>query len=165
MSNAEDAANRQSGDRANVQIAQDVNRYLNRYVNIADAKAGALLATDLAVGSSALRFSSDCWLADLVNGTSLVALVLSLTVAGTVLFPRLPKGKKGLIFWEDIREHDTLASYADKFRESKDEELVAQYLSQNWYVSKVLHSKHRLVRWATGLFVAGVLLHTAAFLP
>lgn len=164
MDNTEDTDQPQADQRPNVQIAQDVNSYLNRYVNIADAKAAALLATDLAVGSSALRMSSEQSSTNLVNGLAIAAITFSLLAAGAVLFPRLPKGSRGLIFWEDIREYNSLSSYSEEFRTSTDEELAAQYVSQNWHISRVLNSKHTLLRWSTGLFLIGVLLHATAYL-
>ncbi len=145
-------------------FGKDVNDYLNHYVTLTDTKAGALLAGSVAVG--ALLLSKD-WPAITGPGqcARAVALVLLAVAAGHslwVIYPRLPSGRRGLIFWEDIRCHPDLDSYRAAVQQLDEAKVEQEYAAQNFFVAPVVHRKmeltQRVIRW----FVAGLAMAAIA---
>ena len=144
-------------------FGKGVNDYLNHHVTLADAKAGAILAGSLALGGGLLNHvpASDPYR---LFAVSLALLAISAAVCAFVVFPRLPSGGRGLIFWEDIRSRTTPESYAAEVARLEPGAVESEYALQNWYVSQVLHDKHRFIRWAIRAFVVGVILAGLSFL-
>jgi hypothetical protein len=139
-------------------FGKDVNDYLNHYVTVADAKAGAVLAADVAI--AVLIFDRNAFAGDryFLLRASLGFLVLSAGICASVIFPRLPSGKTGLVFWEDIRNRKTLVEYARDVAVANAAAIEREYASQNWFVSHVLHKKYRLLQAAIVAFGVGVAL-------
>jgi hypothetical protein len=138
-------------------FGKGVNDYLNHYVMVADAKAGAILAANLALGAALLDNKAETdplWR----FAAALSMLALSSLICMFVIVPRLPGGGEGPIFWEDIRKRGSLAVYSSQLRSLDDDDVEREYASQNWHVSRLLHKKFRSVQWAIGTFGLGVAL-------
>jgi len=139
-------------------FGKGVNDYLNHYVTLTDSKAGALLAAAVAVGALLL---SDGWHAltdegKLARAAALLLLAAASACAASVIFPRLPSGRRGVVFWEDIRSHSELADYVQAVGELDDTGVELEYAAQNYFVSDVVHRKMSTTRVAIGLFLAGI---------
>src|SRR5438270_792187 len=95
-------------------FGKGVNDYLNLYVTLADAKAAGFLAAALTVGAALFKVHPSTSLGNLVWWSALGALSGSSAASSFAIFPRLPSGRRGLIFWEDIRSHATFDDYQNK---------------------------------------------------
>ncbi len=138
-------------------FGKGVNDYLNQYVVIADAKAAAVLAANLALGVALLDHkpvTGPMW----VFAAAFAMLVLSSAICLFVVFPRLPAGGDGPIFWEDIRSRGSLAVYRSQLRSLDENDVERAYAAQNWYVSQLLHKKYRLAQWGIVTFALAVAL-------
>jgi len=132
-------------------FGRDLNGYLNHYVTVADAKAGAVVAGALALLALYLSAStSKHWLPIALAGAALV-------VGTAALFPRLPKGRQGVLFWEDIRNHGSEEAYVDAVRRMGAADVEAAYARQNYHAATVVHAKMQVTRWALAAFVVGAL--------
>jgi len=136
-------------------FGKGVNDYLNHYVTVADAKAAALLAVNFVVLQFLLNGNFTRTLDLPLHIASLGFLILSCLATLLILFPRLPRGSNGAIFWEDIRKNATPGAYALKLSSVDCVLQEKEYAHQNFYVSKVLHRKMRWTQWAVWLFAAG----------
>lgn len=138
-------------------FGKDVNDYLNHYITVMDAKAGGFLAACLLM----LDFMSDRTYQPVFSipfhTMAIVGFILGTAMSSLCLLPRLPRGKKGLIFWEDIRERGGPDAYA-RDTHAMDERLCErEYAWQNYFVSQVLHKKCRLMQWTIGITLASAL--------
>jgi len=138
-------------------FSKNVNDYYNHYVTVADAKAGVLIAISFVL----LEF-----LKDFKHCTSFenflfysIAILLSLTCLFSVctVFPRNPKKKKGLIFWENVKEFDNSNEYFDKVKELDFDKIEKKYSTQNYILSKILNRKYFFVRASIIVFVPALI--------
>jgi hypothetical protein len=153
-----------SDSRPPTGFGKGVNDYLNHYITLTDSKAGALLAASVAVGALLL---SDDWKAlthagKLARGASLMLFAAAGGCAAWVVYPRLPSGRRGVIFWEDIRSHKDLSDYSNAVRELDSDAVEHEYAAQNYFVSAVLHSKMMVTQSAIRLFIGGLVAATMA---
>src|SRR4051794_27520487 len=84
-------------------FGKDVNDYYNNYVTLADAKAAGFFAATLTVGAGVLKLAPGTACAGFFRWLAIIALGAALAACAHVVFPRLPSGRRGLIFWEDVR--------------------------------------------------------------
>lgn len=134
-------------------FGKGVNDYLNHYITVSDAKAVALLTLNFLIIQYLVKdHFCEVWNFP-CHFIALVFLTLSILLAATELFPRLPHGDKGLIFWEDIIVHETPQQYENALKEYI--QIEKEYAHQNFYVSKVLHKKMKFVQWTIAFFLAG----------
>jgi hypothetical protein len=145
-------------------FGKGVNGYLNDYVKVADAKATAFLAANLAAATLVLRLEPAIWLPLWCRGLSLVSLGASACFCAWVVFPRLPSGRMGVVFWEDIRRFKSAELYERELQTMDDMAVESEYASQNWFVSSVVHDKFAAVQRAIVLFFAGVALAVLGYL-
>ena len=145
-------------------FGKGVNDYLNSSVALADAKAAAFLAAAATVGVGVLQVSgaSTSWW--VLRTISLVALTVSASLQAVVILPRLPSGRSGLIFWEDIRKRPHLDDYVQEVTRLRPHDIEVEYASQNYFISDVLHRKHQWIRFGVSLFIVGVASGVAAYL-
>lgn len=140
-------------------FGKGVNDYLNLYVTVSDGKAAVLLAANVALIGGILI---DGKVADAdgtgLLGASVVAFSASAVLCASVIYPRLPSGHTGLIFWEDIRNRTKRTDYVHEIRDLDDAGVESEYASQNWHVSSVLHDKMRIIQYAIKFFAAGIAL-------
>ncbi len=147
-----------------VGFGKGVNDYLNTYVALADAKAAGFLAAGLTVGAAVLNIGTISLPAATMRWLSIVSLSGSICVSAFVIFPRLPSGRRGLVFWEDIRTRAEFEEYQREAAQLTDADVEAEYAAQNYFVSDVVHGKHYWVRWAILLFLLGIGFGAGAYL-
>lgn len=137
-------------------FGKGVNDYLNHYVTIADAKAGAILGASITVALSIVAYTPTSPGQVRWRVVSLL-LLLSSSLAGVwVMMPRMPRGHPGVVFWEDIRTRKTRSDYARDVSALDGSLVEREYASQNYFVSTVLHAKHFWVR--TGFLLLSLAL-------
>src|SRR4051794_25886057 len=114
-------------------FARSVHDYYSHYVDNADAKSGAVLALNVAIGGLALSHLPKetsahvaAWVGICLEGVSLLAALSS-------LFPRLPGKGESLIFWEDVHTRPSADRYADEVLRLSDEEVERAYARNNFY--------------------------------
>jgi hypothetical protein len=145
-------------------FGKGVNSYLNEYVRVADAKAAAFLAATLTVAGLTLRLKPEGSLSQTARWLSLAALAYGMFECGRVLFPRLPRGRMGLIFWEDIRVRTSASLYEEDLKGLDDAAVESEYAAQNWFVSKLLHTKFAAVQRSIIAFFVGAALAILCYL-
>lgn len=136
-------------------FGKGVNDYLNHYITVSDAKAVAFLALNFIIIQFLLK---DHFFSAWGLPLQFIALAfhsLSLLTAAYVIFPRLPRGSKGLIFWEDIRELKTPELYETEVAGIQKERIEQEYAHQNFYISTVVHKKMKCVQLTISLFLVG----------
>lgn len=136
-------------------FGKGVNDYLNHYVTVSDAKSAAFLALNVIVIQFLVKDHFCISWGINFHWAALGFLSLSIFTAATVLFPRLPRAGKGLIFWEDICERKNPVQYESELAELTGNRVEKEYAHQNYYVSQVLYIKMRLIRWEIVLFLIG----------
>lgn len=145
-------------------FGKGVNDYLNDYVRVADAKAAAFLAANLAAATLVLRLEPTTWLPLACRWLSLASFAVSVCFCAWVVFPRLPKGRMGVVFWEDIRLFKSAALYEKELSGMDAAAVESEYAAQNWFVSGVLHCKFAAVQCAIVSFFLGVGLAVFSYL-
>lgn len=145
-------------------FSKGVNEYLTVSVALADAKATAFLAAALTIGAVVVNTRN-------VPGTAVVPRLLALAaLAGCVatnafvIIPRLPSGRRGLIFWEDIRSRTDADAYTQAVVHLTHAQAEVEYAAQNYFISDVLHRKHLWVRRGIVLFLLGAGFTAVAYL-
>jgi hypothetical protein len=132
-----------------------VNKYLNHYVNVADAKAAGVLTVDFALGGYLMGKLPTVGWTILFHWTAVGLLIGSGIAAILTLYPRTPKVGSSLIFWDDIRSRGNMEAYFADLRSVDDMEVERQYAAQNYVVSTLLADKYQRVRQAIiGLLAA-----------
>ena len=132
-----------------------VNDYLNHFVTVGDAKAVAFLALNFIVIQFLVKDHFYTSWGFHFHLAALGFLSLSVFAASCILFPRLTSSGKGLIFWEDINKHKDATQYENELLTIQDDQIEREYLLQNFYVSKILHKKMRLIQYEIILFLVG----------
>lgn len=130
--------------------AWKIHSYLTTYIQLADSKAGAIIAL-CALSVPLLTFVTSkilTWQKLLLGGASVV-LVVSLILSLLVILPRTNnKSKEGLIFWENIRSYEHYAEYQKAFSTT---EPLEDVLKHNYYLAEVAVRKYRqldpAMRW------------------
>jgi len=149
-------------------FGKGVNDYYNHFVTVVDAKATAFLAADLVLASLALSDASSLLQLSIPVSAGVVSFLGSGLVAAISIYPRLPRGVRGLVFWEDVRRFPSEADYATALRALDATEIELLYAEQNYHVASVLHRKNLLLRISILLFILGMVLvvspHVGAFL-
>jgi Family of unknown function (DUF5706) len=146
-------------------FSKDVNDYLNHYVTLADAKAAGFLAATLSLGAAVVKLGpSNAFWPALAWWPALATLCVSLALNCVVIFPRLPSGRRGVIFWEDILTRPSSLEYAEEVAALTAADIEREYAAQNYFVSDVVHRKHRLVRFGISTFVVGAAFSAISYL-
>lgn len=131
-------------------FGKDVNDYLNHYITVADAKSGALFASNFIVlgalydiDFSKITFCVLKIFYILIILSSLISIIISLYS----IYPRLNYDKKkGLIFWENIQNFDNIDEYLDSYKKQTEINKEEAYAKQNYFVSKILKEKNAQIR-------------------
>jgi len=133
-------------------FAKGINDYLNHSVTVADAKAAAVLATNFILlgGLSTFCYCSCTQILYLITG---ISAAISILLCAIVLFPRLQKADKGLIFWENIKQFKTMEDFISETGKVNQSKVEEEYSKQNWHISNVLSKKHTFIRFSIGFFV------------
>ena len=145
-------------------FGKGVNDYLNFYITLADAKAAGFLAAGLTVGAALTKLHPATALASVLWWLALVSIGASVGFHAVVIFPRLPSGRRGLIFWEDIRTRGDFQDYYEEVARLSAADVEKEYAAQNHAVSGVVHDKHKWVRVGIVLFLIGIAAALASYL-
>ena len=139
-------------DRPDVRIGpppgfgRTVSDYLNHFVTVADTKAGAFLAASLTVGAATARMSPASSSGRVCQVLALAAFGSSVSISALAVFPRLPRAARGVLFWEDIKTRSGPAEYERDVAGLDNAAVESEYAEQNFFVSRLLHTKFRCVR-------------------
>lgn len=136
-------------------FGKDVNDYYNQYITLADAKAAGFFAATLTVGAAVLKLQTATPMAAFFRGFAILVLGAALGACAHVVFPRLPSGRRGLIFWEDVRTFKGHEAYQLEVAGLTGPDIENEYAAQNFFVADVVHRKHYWVRWGILLFLLG----------
>jgi len=144
-------------------FGKGVNDYFNHYITVADAKAGAILAANFILLGGLININFCCCIIIpyLLTGAVIISSIVFCCI---VLFPRLPKAEKGLIFWENVKSYQSVNEYLTDIRQLDISKLEEEYAKQNWHVSKVLSTKNKQVRKAIISFAFSLMLLVITFL-
>lgn len=141
---------------ANHQLGNQINTYLNHYIAVADAKAGAILGSNIVLATVIVVQKSNNTVSASLLFLTVTLFALSTLFCILVIYPRLPRGKKGILFWEDIRTYDSVDQYAQKILTLSKNDVERAYALQNFLVSDVLHQKHKWLRWGMWIFILAI---------
>jgi hypothetical protein len=144
-------------------FGKDVNDYFNHFITLADAKAAGFIAATLTVGAATLKLHPTSTGGDALKWLAVAVLGASLAADAHVVFPRLPSGRRGLIFWEDVRTFKDHEEYQHEVGNLTPADVEAEYAAQNYFVADVVHRKHYWVRWGIVLFLVGTGLAVGAY--
>jgi hypothetical protein len=145
-------------------FGRGVNDYLNYYVTVADAKATAFLAGNLTAVTLLLTLDPKTPISSAFRWLSFVSFVVSTGFCAWAIFPRLPSGRLGAVFWEDIQFFKKVDEYENQLSKLDEPAVEVEYAHQNWHVSAVVHKKFRAVQWAILFFFAAVGLGLSSYL-
>jgi Family of unknown function (DUF5706) len=144
-------------------FGKDVNDYFNHFTTLADAKAAGFIAAAFTVGAAALKLTPKTFVADVVRWGAVAVLGAALAACAHVIFPRLPSGRRGLIFWEDVKTFSDHEAYQREVAALQPTDIEAEYAAQNYFVARVVHAKHYGVRWGIVLFLIGTGLAVVSY--
>lgn len=148
-----------------LESARQINNYLNHYVTVTDAKAVGILAGVFASAAFLLKDIPDTncfafW--GYIFGALLHAVTASMGLAA--IYPRVPSMGTSVIFWEDIYQRKSLTEYLKAYKAACSSGFLdEEYATQNYFVSRVLHRKTSLVRWAIRFFVLALIAGLALY--
>jgi len=144
-------------------FGKGVNDYLNHHITVADAKAGALLVANFVLLGGLINLKICCSNLVLFILTGAVS-IFSIIFCCVVIYPRLTKSEKGLIFWENIKSYASLDEYLIETAKLNHKLLEEEYAKQNWHISKVLSTKNKNVRVAVLTFCFSLTLIVITYL-
>tara|TARA_R110000868_G_scaffold81480_2_gene230627 strand:+ start:2166 stop:2642 length:477 start_codon:yes stop_codon:yes gene_type:complete len=139
-------------------FSKDVNDYYNHYVSVADAKSAAVIAISFLLFDFIIGLERNSCSQDVLFYIISFSLVLSCIFSLIAVFPRSPKDKKGLIFWENVRNFKTKKEYFEEIEKLDKKEIEEKYASQNYNLSNLLHRKHFYIRLAIITFIVALVL-------
>ena len=138
-------------------FSKNVNDYYNHYVTVADAKAGVLIAISFVLFDFLKDFKHCSRIEDVLFYSASILLSLTCLFSICTVFPRNPKKKKGLIFWENVKEFKDSGEYFDKVKELDNEKIEKKYSAQNYNLSKLLSRKYFFVRLSIISFIPALI--------
>jgi len=145
-------------------FGHNVNQYLNQHIVVADAKAVALLGTNLTLAALFIVNRPLVHTAVIANWISICCFTISALIATYSLFPRLLIGGRGLIFWEDIVSRRTPSEYISDLTAVSLQQVEFEYADLNFYLSKILVRKYRAIQVCTVLLMVGILAMLCRFI-
>ncbi len=148
-----------------IEFARRINGLLNHFVGVLDAKASAFLASNVAAGSFLLREMPNavCW--RVLFFIALGAYAISVVMAGSTIFPRLPKTGSSVLFWGDIAASGSVKTYTERFDAVLEAgRLDERYVAQNFLTARLLRRKFLCLRAAIAFFFVALFASFAVFL-
>jgi energy-converting hydrogenase Eha subunit A len=136
--------------------------YINDYIRLGDAKAGALFAVfGVLVGILVTQWADSgdhesWWRVALFMSSMLLALIIMLCSLDVVR-PRRRASRPGIIFWEDIVALKA-ADYARKISEASPEALVEEAALHTYDIARIAKIKFSRLRLAFFLSVPTLVL-------
>ncbi|WP_299556961.1 Pycsar system effector family protein [Seonamhaeicola sp.] len=141
-----------SGQKEYFGFSKNVNDYYNHYVTVADAKAGVLIAISFVLFDFLKDFKHCTNFENFLFYTSTILLSLTCLFSICTVFPRNPKKKKGLIFWDNVKEFKNSGEYFEKIKELDSEKIEKKYSNQNYNLSKLLSRKYFFIKLSIFVF-------------
>ena len=139
-------------------FSKDVNNYYNHYITVADAKSGVLIAISFVVFGFLKEIEHCTKFENFLFYTSVILLILTCIFSICSVFPRNPKKKKGLIFWENVKEYSNEKEYYENIKELNLEKIEKKYSSQNYNLSKLLTRKYYFIKLSILAFIPSLIL-------
>lgn len=139
----------QDGEGKSFEHAWKIHEYLTSYIQLADTKAGAVIALG-SINAAILAVVPEKIdvLSKLLLGSSIVLLVIGLLLAISVIAPRTTnKSSDGFIYWKNIMAFDHYDKYKQAFLA---EGLLDDVLKHNYYLAGVAEAKYRRLNVAIG---------------
>ena len=138
-------------------FSKNVNDYYNHYVTVGDAKAGVLIAISFVLFDF-LKDLKHCTLfEEFLFYTAAILLSLTCLFATCTVFPRNPKKKKGLIYWENVKEFSDSNEYYNKIKNLDMEKIERKYSLQNFNLSKLLSRKYFFIKLSIIVFIPALI--------
>lgn len=145
--------------------------HLNQYIALADNKASILVTAHLAfLGLFANALNNLSIESPVVWWSALLSAafgVVGVFLAGWVVYPRTPKPKTGVLFWENIVEFDSRKKFNEEIQSLENKGARNQLISENYDLAAVAHNKYNFLRWAlraTGLMILLAMVASIAYL-
>lgn len=140
--------------------AKSINDYLNHYITVIDAKAGAFLAGNVAAASVLVQRWPSGQTGQIAGIASMTLFAVSTLAAGGVIYPRIaPLRGESVIFWGDIAVSADAASYIQRFNDVIERgQLDEHYSQQNFLTARILARKFRWLRASVLLFFLALLI-------
>jgi hypothetical protein len=144
-------------------FGKGVNDYYNNNISLTDAKAGAILAVNFILLGGLINIDI-CHCSAISCYLSAISTFISIFFCVIVIYPRLPKAEKGLIFWENLKSYNSIYDYLNDIRQLDISKVEEEYAKQNWYVSKILSLKNYYTRIAIVSFCISLILLVITYL-
>jgi hypothetical protein len=140
-------------------FGKGINDYYNHYILLTDGKAAAVFAVSVAL--IAVLVDPDGQPQTTVHGwcfhwAAVLAFATAIGFSAWTIIPRLPSGRRGLIFWEDVQTFPDYTEYQRAVAGLTSDQIEAEYAAQNFFVSRVVHRKMVAVRNAIVALLAGI---------
>mgnify|MGYP001593811340 CR=1 FL=1 len=154
------------------EFASSNRNYINHYIFLADTKATFLIGISssflIKLYSSYHLFflkSIRTWdLLDLISFFSLTSLIIAITSAISVVFPRLITNKnKGLVSWVDISNYESSNDYLSDLLKKNEEEIMKEHYSVNYFLSLVCKKKYYWMSLSFIAMIIGMMLGIIVF--
>ena len=145
-------------------FGNSINTYLNQYVAIADAKAGAIIAANVVIITLLASLDVPSKVFGIIIFIAVVLFSVSTVTSTLVIYPRILHNETpGVIFWEDIHTFKNFDEYFSKIQGFDLFQVEKEYAAQNYILSKILRIKHRFIRNSIILSFVGVVLALTAY--
>lgn len=145
-------------------FGKNINDYYNLFITVADAKAGAILASNFILLGFIFNVKfTEFIIVKIFYIFLLLTIFLSIMFCCIVLFPRLPKAEKGIIFWGNIMQYKTYHNYLSEVKKLNNSIIEEEFAKQNWVISSVLESKNKYVRISIIMFVISLFIYLTTF--
>ena len=124
----------------------------------------AMLHFVLAPIAKAFSFFRTWDLLDLISFFSLTSLIIAITSAISVVFPRLITNKnKGLVSWVDISNYESSNDYLSDLLKKNEEEIMKEHYSVNYFLSLVCKKKYYWMSLSFIAMIIGMMLGIIVF--
>ncbi|MGJ8593071.1 MAG: Pycsar system effector family protein [Aquaticitalea sp.] len=145
-------------------FSKNVNDYYNHYVGIADAKAAAVIAISFLLFDFIIGLNKTTCIEEIFFYLTSFSLIFSCLFSLIAVYPRSPKEKKGLIFWENVRNFKNKDEYFAEIEKLEKKDIEEKYASQNYNLSNLLHRKHFYIRLAISSFIIALVFLTILYI-
>ncbi|WP_298473186.1 Pycsar system effector family protein [uncultured Maribacter sp.] len=144
-------------EEEHIGFSKGVNDYYNHYITVADAKAGVLIGISFVVFDFLKDLKHCNNLENILFYSSSILLMLTCTFSVCAVFPRNPKKKKGIVYWENVKEFKDDEEYYEKITKLDLDKIEKTYSVQNYHLSKLLSRKYYFIRVAIIAFVPSLI--------
>ncbi|WP_225037356.1 Pycsar system effector family protein [Winogradskyella sp. SM1960] len=144
-------------DKEHLGFSKGVNDYYNHYITVADAKAGVLIAISFVVFDFLKDLKHCSNLENFLFYCSSILLMLTCAFSVCAVFPRNPKKKKGVVFWENVKEFKNDKEYYDNVTKLDLNKIEKTYSIQNYHLSKLLSRKYFFIRITIIVFIPSLI--------